>query len=417
MKYFLLTFISALSLSAVYSQKNTAVNPYVVKFINYYNSGKTDSIYTLLADEVKSAMPVSTLNVALLQVKGALGNLIKSEYFKGDNNADSYITTFERSGPVLYLNYNKANKLIGFYVNADQRELPGTVTVKTASSLLKGTLSVPDMATKIPVILLIAGSGPTDRDGNSLLLKGKPNYFLEISNALKLKNIAVLRYDKRLVGQSTSTKTEAGILFDDMVDDAIAFIKLLKTDARFSKVIVAGHSEGSLVGIIACEREKADAFISLSGAGLPIDAILKTQIKENYSPANYAKVALMIDSIKAGKLLKQKIDPDFEGLFRTSVQPYLHSWMMYDPKEEISKLTIPVLIIQGTNDIQVGVINEQQLKKGKPDSQLKIIEGMSHILKEAPVNKEQNAATYTMSDLPLHPKLISTLTEFVNSLK
>jgi pimeloyl-ACP methyl ester carboxylesterase len=416
MKALLLSFILLLILSPCYGQKSIIAEQNAAKFITYFNAEKVDSLYTLLADEIKPKISLATLEGAVQQLKGGLGNLVKSEYFDGQQGKTVYIATFERSGPVLYINFDNTNKIIGFFVNADKREMPGSVTIKTANAILKATLSVPEVTKPVPVVLLIAGSGPTDRDGNSTLINGKPNYFLQISDALKLKNIAVLRYDKRAVGQSTTTKPIAEITFDDMVDDAAAIIKMLKADKRFSKVIVAGHSEGSLIGMLAAEREKADAFISLSGAGVPADIILKTQLKVESSAADYTRAVSIIDTIKAGNFTKQKLDGSFNTLFNPVLQHYLFSWMKYDPRKAISKLTIPVLIIQGTNDIQIKVNDAEALKKADPKAQLKLISGMSHILKVGPADRQQNAATYTMPGLPLHPDLIPIIFKFINSV-
>jgi pimeloyl-ACP methyl ester carboxylesterase len=386
-KSFLLFSIALLMLSPAYAQKNAVAEQNMAKFISYFNAEKTDSLYTLFADEVKPKLSPAILGGAAQQLKGGLGNLVKSEYFGAQQGVNVYIATFERSGPVLYINFDNTNKIIGFFAHADKREEAGTITVKTTSAILKGTLSVPQVTKPVPVVLLIAGSGPTDRDGNSQLISEKSNYLLQISNALQLKNIAVLRYDKRGVGQSTTTKPIGDITFDDMVDDAAAIVKILKADKRFSKVIVAGHSEGSLIGMLAAGREKANAFISLSGPGAPADVILKTQLKARATAADYAKTTLIIDSIKAGNFPRQKIDKNFNSLFNPVLQPYLYSWMKYDPSQVISKLTIPILIVQGTNDIQVSVNDAQSLKKAAPDAQLKLISGMSHILKEGAADR------------------------------
>lgn len=417
MKSFLLLFIALLTLNTVYAQKNAVADQRAEKFVGYYNTGNTDSLYTLVADEIKPQLPLVALSGAVQQLKGGLGNLVKVEYYSIKQGANVYIATFERPGPVLYISFNKTNKIVGFFTDADKREPVGSVTIQTASAVIKGTLSLPQTTTPVPVVLLIAGSGPTNRDGNSQLSTGKSNYFLQISDALKLKNIAVLRYDKRGVGQSTTTKPVAAITFDDMVDDAAAIIKMLKTDKRFTKVIVAGHSEGSLIGMLAADREKADAFISLSGAGVPADAILKTQIKIGASAANYTKAALIIDSIKAGNFTKQKLEPGFDNLFNLALQPYLYSWMKYNPQQAIGKLTVPVLIVQGSHDMQVSTDNADLLKKADPNAQLKLIPGMSHILKEGPADRLQNFATYDNPDLPLHPELIPVLVNFIAGLK
>lgn len=413
----MLPFILVLMLGPAYAQKNAIADQRAAKFISYFNAGKVDSIYTLLADETKSKASLAVIGLAVQQLKGGLGNLVKSEYFGMLQGANVYLATFERAGPVLYISFDKANHIVGFFTGVDKREPAGSITVKTADAVLKGTLSVPQINRPVPVVLLIAGSGPTDRDGNSQLLSGKSNYFFQISDALKLKNIAVFRYDKRGVGQSTTAKPIADITFDDMVEDAVAIIKMLKADKRFSKVIVAGHSEGSLIGMLSSEREKADAFISLSGPGMPADVLLKTQIKAGASAVDYTRAALIIDSIKTGHFTKQKMDVAFNSLFNPTLQPYLYSWMKYDPRQAISKLTIPVLIVQGTNDIQVSVNDAKALKKADPSAQLKLLLGMSHILKQGPADKIQNAATYTQPDLPLHPDLVPILTAFIEGLK
>lgn len=414
MKPFLLFFIALLIMGSVYAQKSPVTEQLTAKLITDFNTQKTESLYTLFADEVKPQLSLTKLGQVVQQFKNGYGDLGKSEYAGAQNGDNIYMIDFEKPGVALYVAFNKNNKITRFFIGAG-KEAAGSVTIKTPSAVIKGTLSVPQTNTPVPVVILIAGSGPTDRDGNDVSLKS--NNLLMISDALKLKNIAVLRYDKSTVSPSTINKPITDITFDDEVDDAAAIIKMLKTDKRFSKVIVAGHSEGSLIGMLAGERENADAFISLAGAGLPADEILKTQLKSLVPATDYPKVVSIIDSIKAGNFTKQKMGPGFDTLFDPALQPYLYSWMKYDPQQAASKLTIPVLIVQGTNDIQVSVDNAELLKKADPDAQLKLIPGMSHVLKEGPADSMQNFATYNNPDLPLHPQLIPTLTAFIDGLK
>ena len=421
-KRFLFALVLVLSLFNCYSQETAVTNKLAAKFVSYYNADQADSLYMLFSDGVKNGLPSNNVITIVSQLKGQLGKLIGSEFNSTDKGINTYICTFEKSGPVLYLHFDTNRKIAGFYVNADKRVLvpvkegENPVSIKTSSAVLKGTLSVPKTAGKMPVVLLIAGSGPTDRNGNSLMIKGKPNYFLKISDELRAKNVAVLRYDKRGIGQSTTTKTEAESTFDDMVDDAAALIRFLKSDGRFSKVIVAGHSEGSLVGMIASQREKAGGFISLAGAGFPVKKIMESQFKEALSPDDYKTAMAVLDTIKAGKEVKQQLKNGLEIHFRSSIRPYLTSWMKYDPQIELSRLKTPVLIVQGTHDIQVSVENARQLKKAKPEVKLVLIDGMSHILKEAPADRQQNIATYSKDDLDLHPKLVHELMQFINEI-
>src|SRR5690606_33703617 len=235
-----------------------------------------DSLYTLLSLEVKKSLPQSNVSVVVDQLKSQFGNLLTSEYAEADKGITTYIAEFEKPGPVLYIHFNKDNKVVGFFVNADKRvktprrEGEDLISVSTSSAVIRGTISIPKAAKKIPVVLLIAGSGPTDRDGNSPLIPGKPNYFLKISDELSANDIAVLRYDKRAIGRSTSNKSAAEITLVDMVEDARALIQFLKNDDRFSEVIVCGHSEGALVGMLASQNEQVSRFISIAGPGVPV---------------------------------------------------------------------------------------------------------------------------------------------------
>ncbi|MFD2147860.1 alpha/beta hydrolase [Mucilaginibacter antarcticus] len=154
------------------------------------------------------------------------------------------------------------------------------VALKTLSGTIAGTLTIPKNTNgKIPVVLIIAGSGPVDRDGNSAKLNLATNTYKLIAEALGKDGIASLRYDKRMVGESAIGQKEENLRFDDYVDDAIGLINLLKDDQRFSKVIVLGHSEGSLVGMLAAASTvgNTNAFISVAGAGRRADRVLRSK--------------------------------------------------------------------------------------------------------------------------------------------
>jgi pimeloyl-ACP methyl ester carboxylesterase len=327
---------------------------------------------------------------------------------------------------LLNITLNNQNKLTGLLLSPFVEEAKtivldpslkeSPVLLKTLSGSISGTLTTPVNASgKIPVVLIIAGSGPTDRDGNSAKLGLNGNTYKMLANELGKNNIATLRYDKRLVGQSVSTTKEKELRFEDYVDDAVGLINQLSEDQRFSKVIVLGHSEGSLVGILAIRDQPVNAFISVAGAGRSADIIVTEQMKSQpkYVADNFKT---MLDSLKRGKFT-ENIDPKIYAIARPDIQPYLMSWFRYSPVRELKKAKIPVLILQGTNDIQVPVTDADLLKKAKSDAVLTIIPGMNHILKEAPADREQNAATYNKPDLPLKPELVTAIVGFVKGLK
>lgn len=285
------------------------------------------------------------------------------------------------------------------------------IALPVTGGTLVGTLATPKRFKAGPVVLLIAGSGPTDRNGNSTLA-GKNNSLQYLAHHLAEAGIASLRYDKRIIGASKFPGTKEGDLrFEDYVQDAAAWIAYLRQDKRYTRLIVAGHSEGSLIGMLAA-RGKADAFISIAGAGIPAADILKEQLKaQNMKPLEvlYAK----LDSVTAGQAVHVTTATDMM-LFRPSVQPYLQSWFSYDPRVEIAKLDMPVLLLQGTRDIQVPESHAQALMAAHPKARLVLITHMNHVLRT--VDSEDpaaNMATYSDIHLPIAPDLVAAVLDFV----
>ena len=279
---------------------------------------------------------------------------------------------------------------------------------------IHGTLRVPEADSAVPVALIIAGSGAADRDGNSPGMINNSNKML--AEGLNANGVATLNTDKRGIAASANPDAkEEDLRFEDYIKDASLWIDFLADDPRFSEVFIIGHSEGSLIGMcVAKDNPKVDAFVSLAGVGVSGDVILKKQLGEQ-SAMLLEIVTPMIDRLKAGELLGE-VDPMLMSLFRPSVQPYIISWFQYDPAEIIKQLTIPVLIINGTTDIQVGVEQAELLQDAKPDAKLVLIENMNHVLKDAEVaNRIAQLPVYMDPDLPLSAELIPAITDWVKS--
>ena len=283
-------------------------------------------------------------------------------------------------------------------------------SVQTPTGELYGTLTVPILKGTFPVALIIAGSGPTDRNGNNAQMKN--NSLLLLAHELAAQGIASLRYDKRGIGASKDGLiSEENLRFENYAEDAKAWAAQLKTDSRFRELIIIGHSEGSLIGMLACEQ--ADVFVSLAGPGRPIDVILKEQLavqlkgkKKLLRAANEG-----ISKLKEGTLVEDA-PVELFGLFRPSVQPYMMSWMKYDPAVEVSKLKIPIVIVQGSTDLQVQVKDAELLHAASLGSRYILIEGMNHIFKTAPLDREKNIETYSNPELPLAPGLVLAIGAF-----
>ena len=281
------------------------------------------------------------------------------------------------------------------------------------NSLLNGTLYAPikqNNATKL--VILIAGSGPTNRDGNQIGLTN--NSLKLLAESLVNNGIAVYSYDKRIFAQMASGKLdEASLTFDNFIDDAKAVILYFKNQKKYHSITVAGHSEGALIGMVAANGN-ANAYISIAGAGRPIDEVLLEQI-EKQAPFLKEEVEKNLASLKSGNTFELK-NQMLTSLFRASVQPYMISWIKYHPQNEIKKIQIPSLLINGDKDIQVSVQDAQLLQQAQPNAQLHIIPNMNHIFKVIKGEDTENKASYTNPELPICVELTSIITTFIRSL-
>lgn len=287
------------------------------------------------------------------------------------------------------------------------------VRLETPTGALFGTIQLPASASrgKVPVVLLIAGSGPTDRDGNTAGA-GKNDSLEMLAAALAENGIASLRYDKRGIGASAGAiTTESELRFETYVDDAAAWAKFLRADDRFSRLMIAGHSEGSLLGMLAAQKSGADRVVSIAGPGRPAGDLLLTQLDGQLTPSLMESARAIIASLVAGRTTTN-VPPELAVLFRASVQPYLISWFAYDPAAEAAKLGVPLLIVQGTTDLQVSVDDARLLAAAQPGAKLVVIDGMNHVLKDVPADRTTNLASYSDPTLPADRKLVDAITAF-----
>lgn len=286
------------------------------------------------------------------------------------------------------------------------------VTLKTETGNIEGTLLVPQSDQRVPVALIIAGSGSVNRDGNGGMLQ--TNNLKMLADSLYAHGIASLRYDKRgVAGSKAAFPGENKLRFDRFIKDAEGWVNFLKQDKRFSSIIIMGHSQGSLVGMVAAQQKGVAKFVSLEGAGEPINEVIKKQLENQ--PTEVIHVGdRILDSLAEGKTV-DSVPQFLLSLFRPSVQPFLISWIQYNPQTEIKKLQIPVLIIQGTTDIRVGQEDAENLAQADPKAKLVVINGMNHILKDAPAERQENIKTYFEPNLPLNGELVKAVVEFIKN--
>ncbi|CAG0963179.1 Esterase EstD [Burkholderiales bacterium] len=264
-----------------------------------------------------------------------------------------------------------------------------------------------------PVALLIAGSGPTDRDGNSRLLPGKNDSLRLLAEALAGEGIASLRYDKRgLGGSSGAALRESKLRFGHLVDDAERWVAWLRADARFSRIVVVGHSEGALIGTLAAREAGADALVLLAGAGRGYFAVLREQLRGRLPEVLAQKSEGIMAELEAGRTTED-VPKELAALFRPSVQPYLISLIRHDPARELAALRIPTLIVQGETDIQVKFEDAGRLFAARPDARQVLLPGMNHILKLVPAERALQLASYSDPTLPLAPGLVPAIMDFL----
>lgn len=272
---------------------------------------------------------------------------------------------------------------------------------------VQGTLLSPRGSAQPPLAILIAGSGPTDRDGNQAQFKN--NSLKYLAEGLAQKGIAVFRYDKRVIAQiSKGNVQEEKMTFEDEVNDALLVVNYFKK--RYKNITLVGHSEGALIGLLVAQEGGISKFVSLAGAGTSSATLIEEQIAKN-APQLKEESQKVINQLRKGELV-ENISSYLAPVFRESVQPYLISWFKYEPAQEIAKLSIPILIIQGTNDLQVDSKQAQLLKEAQPKAQLLLIEGMNHVLKKVKTI-EENQQSYLNPDFPVPAELVEGIASFI----
>ena len=290
------------------------------------------------------------------------------------------------------------------------------VILNTATGDIHGRLLLPDSTTTAPLVIIIAGSGPTDMDGNTLGSDFRNNSLKLLAEALAREGIASLRYDKRGIGKSHAAAAgEEELRFEHYIDDAAAWADMFADDERFCTVAIAGHSEGSLIGMVAAQKSKTvKTYISIAGCGSPAYEVIEEQLAAQ--PEQVRREAAAINSeLREGRTVED-VPGYLAALYRKSVQPYLISWFKYNPAKEIAKLKIPVLILQGEKDIQVGVKEAEKLRMARILSSYYTIPDMNHVLKHCTSNDMvSQLETYRNPHLPVKEELIGHIVRFIKN--
>ena len=272
-----------------------------------------------------------------------------------------------------------------------------------------GSIVEPKSRSNSSLVIFIGGSGPIDRDGNQSFMKC--DMFKKLAYSLSKKGISSFRYDKRVVTQIRKGKLDKKITFDDFVSDAIAIIDFF--ESKYNSIVIAGHSQGSLVGLLSI-KEGVSGFISLSGAGRTIDMVIEDQISKT-APMLLEDTKNIFKILRSGKITEDFPLPLY-SLFNIEIQPFMISWMQYDPKKIIAKIPIPSLIINGDNDLQVDEKEAKLLYNSAQNSEILIVKNMNHVLVEIEGDDIKNIKSYNNPDLKISELVIEKIAEFIETL-
>lgn len=285
------------------------------------------------------------------------------------------------------------------------------VKVKVNGGYLYGNILEPSDNSKSTIVIITAGSGPTDRDGNSSILTGRNDSLKYLAYGLKDKGIASFRYDQRPSGKSYRTLTDKNINFDLLVEDLVECIKYIKVNKNYDKIYLIGHSQGALISVLAAQQEDVDGVVTIAGAVRSIDMILLDQIRRQDKELSEI-LEVELEKIKAG-LDSTSDNKEIKQLLSGENGEFIRRWMEYDPAAEIKKLDIPVYFIYGTADLQIKPSELDYLDDIINDNKYKILENMNHVLKVSPEDEKENLKRYSYPGYPLHPELIKSIEEFI----
>lgn len=295
-------------------------------------------------------------------------------------------------------------------------------TFQSGTLTLPGTLTMPaNYKTPIPVALIVAGSGPTDRNGNSagpLRAQNNSNLYAILAWQLADAGIASVRYDKRSLGDNLQKIDVARTSIDDFVADVIAGARRLLADRRFSKVILIGHSEGAELVLQAVNRgAPTSGIVMMSGTGRPIMTVLREQLSKQLPPEELVKW----DSASARYLRGEEpgdVHPGLRPLLLPVNRNFMQTWVKYDPAAEIARAKVPVLIVQGGRDLQVSEADARALKAAQPAAKLVVIPAANHVYRAAAsADRAAQVRLYTDPTIAIVPELTPAIADWIKGLR
>jgi pimeloyl-ACP methyl ester carboxylesterase len=283
---------------------------------------------------------------------------------------------------------------------------------------LAATLTVPRGVTgRVPVAVIIAGSGPTDRNGNSVM-GIRPNSYAQLAWRLAERGIATLRYDKRGMPGTQGTFDIRTMTLEDFAGDARAAAESLARDSRFSRVVLIGHSEGASLALIAARQgAPVGGVVHVSGLGRPLMAVMREQLSRQFDGAMLARFDTAMKQYLQGEQ-PADVPPQLAMLFVPVNQTFMRSLAAFDGPATIRAVRQPVLIVQGVTDLQATVADAERLHAARPDARLLLLPETNHVLKHvADTTLAGQMGTYQDPAVPIVAEVVTAIAGWILSLR
>jgi len=291
-------------------------------------------------------------------------------------------------------------------------------TIRSAGLELQGTLTIPRALTKpVPVVVIIAGSGPTDRNGNSMM-GIRPNSYAQLAWRLAERGIASLRYDKRGMPGTQGTFDITNMTLDDFAGDARVAAESMSRDRRFSRVVFLGHSEGASLALIAgAGGAPVAGIVHVSGLGRRTGEVLREQLSRQFDSAVLVRYDTAMKHYLSGEQ-PADVPQGLEMLFVPVNRTYMRSMMAFEPQAAIRAVRQPVLIVQGATDLQATVADAERLHAARPNAQLVVVPLANHVLKQtADTTIAGQLPTYQSPTIPIMPEVVKPIADWVLNLR
>ncbi|WP_205421056.1 alpha/beta hydrolase [Sphingomonas mesophila] len=292
-----------------------------------------------------------------------------------------------------------------------------TVTVPGPSGPLEGTFV--DAGKGAPVVVIIPGSGPTDRDGNNPLGVTSSTYRL-LAEALAARGVSSIRIDKRgMFGSKAAIPDANKVTIAGYAADARAWAAKARSLTGAKCAWLVGHSEGVLVALAAGQQAKdLCGVVAVSGMGRKFGAVLREQLAAN--PANAPLLAPADSALKeleAGRKVDVATLPaPIAPLFAPQIQDYVIDLLRQDSAGLAASLKLPLLIVHGDKDIQASNADARALAAAQPKARLVIVPGVNHVLKAVKGDdRAANLAAYADPSLPVAPAVVDEIAGFVKT--